>query len=299
MRNRLFSKLILYSKLLRIKSWVKNFFVFVPLIFSKQLLFKSEFITVLIGFLIFSLASSVIYIFNDIKDIPKDSVHPIKKLRPLANGSISIPLAKKVAYLILTLIFILTFYIDLPFMLVVWGYIVLNILYTAYLKNIVLIDIFCISLGFMLRVIGGALIISVNISSWLILTTLFLSLFLAVMKRRVEIASSENALLQRSVLGEYSLAFIDQISSITAGGVIISYALYTVADRTIIMFGSEYFVVTTIFVIFGIFRYMYLGHIKKVGENVVDALTTDWPMVINLILYITSILIIIYLREYV
>ncbi|MEW6653524.1 MAG: decaprenyl-phosphate phosphoribosyltransferase, partial [Bacteroidota bacterium] len=136
----------------------------------------------------------------------------------------------------------------------------------------------------------------VNISSWLILTTLFLSLFLAVMKRRVEIATSEKAVEQRNVLKDYSLSFIDQISSITGGGVIFSYALYTVSERTVQMFGSEYFAATTIFVIFGIFRYMYLVFKKDKGENVVDALITDLPMIINAFFYICTVIIFIYNR---
>lgn len=292
----MFSKITTYGKLLRVTSWAKNVFVFVPLVFAKQLFIKGEFLEVLSGFILFSIAASAIYVINDIYDAKKDAIHPLKKNRPVASGKISASEAKITAAILFILAGALSFVMNYSFVGIVWFYILLNILYTNYLKQIVIVDIFCIALGFMLRVIGGAVIISVSISSWLILTTLFLSLFLAAMKRRVEIATSENAVEQRNVLKDYSLSFIDQISSITGGGVIISYALYTVSERTILMFGSEYFVSTTIFVIFGIFRYMYIVFKKDKGENVVDAMITDSQMIVNALLYIGAVITFIYNR---
>ena len=295
-RKRLFSKIIIYGKLLRVTSWAKNFFVFVPLVFAKQLFNQGEFLEVLSGFILFSIAASAIYVVNDIYDAKKDAIHPLKKNRPVASGRISAAEAKITGAILFILAGALSFVMNYSFVAIVWFYIFLNILYTNYLKQIVIVDIFCIALGFMLRVIGGAVIISVSISSWLILTTLFLSLFLAAMKRRVEIATSEHAVEQRNVLKDYSLSFIDQISSITGGGVIISYALYTVSERTILMFGSEYFVFTTIFVIFGIFRYMYIVFKKDKGENVVEAMITDSQMIVNALLYIGVVITFIYNR---
>jgi 4-hydroxybenzoate polyprenyltransferase len=297
MRKQLYSKIILYTRLLRVKSWVKNIFVFVPLIFAKHLFFIDELSKVMFGFIFFSFAASLVYIINDLFDAKKDVIHPLKKNRPIASGKISIASAITIASSLFILLVILSTRVNFLFMWIIWFYILLNVFYSIYLKNIVIVDIFCISLGFMLRVIGGAVIISVVISSWLILTTLFLSLFLAVMKRRVEIATSELATEQRTVLKEYSLGFIDQISSITAGGVIISYALYTVSDRTITMFGSELFVGTTIFVVFGIFRYMYLVYKKDKGEDVAEALMSDIPMIVNAVLYIISIILFIYNKK--
>ncbi|KAF0139895.1 MAG: 4-Hydroxybenzoate polyprenyltransferase-like protein [Stygiobacter sp.] len=292
----MFSKIIIYGKLLRVTSWAKNFFVFVPLVFAKQLFNQGEFLEVLSGFILFSIAASAIYVVNDIYDAKKDAIHPLKKNRPVASGRISAAEAKITGAILFILAGALSFVMNYSFVAIVWFYIFLNILYTNYLKQIVIVDIFCIALGFMLRVIGGAVIISVSISSWLILTTLFLSLFLAAMKRRVEIATSEHAVEQRNVLKDYSLSFIDQISSITGGGVIISYALYTVSERTILMFGSEYFVFTTIFVIFGIFRYMYIVFKKDKGENVVEAMITDSQMIVNALLYIGVVITFIYNR---
>ena len=167
-------------------------------------------------------------------------------------------------------------------------------MYTFFLKEIVIVDIICIASGFMLRVLGGALVINVYISSWLILTTLFLSLFLAIMKRKSEIALLTNESNTRVVLKDYTLDFINQISSISAAGVIICYALYTVSERTIIIFGTENLVFTTIFFIFGVFRYMYIVYTQQRGENTIEIIIKDAPMIINGLLYGVSIIYFVY-----
>jgi 4-hydroxybenzoate polyprenyltransferase len=298
MRKPLFSKIFSYIRLIRVSSWAKNLFVFVPLIYAKQLFNLERLETALFGFIIFCIAASTVYVFNDIIDAPKDAIHPLKKTRPIAHGDISVKSAVILGVILFLVVCILTSLVQIVFALVIWFYIILNILYTSYLKQVVIVDIFCIAIGFMLRVIGGAEIISIYLSSWLILTTLFLSLFLAVMKRRVEYSTSAHAIEQRTVLKDYTLSFIDQIAAITGGGVIISYALYTVAERTIQMFGSEYFVFTTLFVIFGIFRYMYLVYKKDKGENVVEALIADLPMIINTTLYLLVTVLIIYYKRH-
>ncbi|MCX7875520.1 MAG: decaprenyl-phosphate phosphoribosyltransferase [Melioribacteraceae bacterium] len=289
-----------YIKLLRVTNWVKNIFVFVPLVFSKHLFDFDFFVKTLIAFFSFSFAASFVYIINDIYDAEKDFHHPTKKNRPIASGIVSKKQAFNFALFILILLIpLLIISQNNYFIFITLVYLLINFFYSKTLKNIVIVDIFCIAIGFMLRIIGGAVIISVYISSWLILTTLFLSLFLAVMKRRAELSSELSSQKQRVVLEDYSINFIDQISAITGAGVIISYALYTVADRTIIMFGSEYFVITTLFVVFGIFRYMFLVIRKNIGENIVDVLFRDIPMIINIIFYVLVSLIIIYHKIYV
>lgn len=295
MKKQLFSKIKDYLLLLRFNSWLKNIFVFVPSVFSKHILEPEYFASVLAGFIAFSLASSTVYVFNDIVDASKDAVHPLKKNRPLASGRIK----SGESIILLTSLFLITMLVTsqlkINFSVIVWGYIVLNLFYSLYLKNIVIIDLMCISIGFILRVLGGAVIISVYLSNWLILTTIFLSLFLAAMKRRVEIASFPNAVNQRSVLQYYSLGFIDQITSIAAAGIIICYSLYSVSEKTVIYFNSESLVYTTIFVVFGIFRYMYVVYHENKGENVVEVLYSDKQMLINSIAYILVTFYIIYL----
>ena len=294
MRNQSSSKFFSYLALLRVTNWFKNIFVFVPIVFSKNIFDKDYLTEGVFAFIAFSLASSLVYTFNDLIDIEKDRIHPEKKNRPLASGAVSknSAIVLIVILLVFTILFSLRF--NRNFAIVLWVYIVLNFFYTMWLKEVVIVDIFCIALGFMLRVFSGAFAVDVFISNWLILTTIFISLFLAIMKRRVEIAGSPHAAEQRAVLKDYSLSFIDQISAITAGGVIICYALYSVSERTVHEFGSEYLVYTTFFVIFGIFRYVFLVYRKDKGENVAEVLLSDIPMIADVLLFIAAAIYIIY-----
>ena len=167
-----------YFKLFRIPQWIKNFFVLVPLIFSKNLFHGDYFVTVLFGFLLFCLTSSVVYVINDIIDVEADRAHPIKKSRPLASGAISKRNALVSVYIIAIIISVSLTKFDYHFAVVLFLYFILNVFYSFYFKHIVILDVFSIAAGFMLRVLGGAFIIHVEISSWLILTTMFISLFL-------------------------------------------------------------------------------------------------------------------------
>jgi|WetSurMetagenome_2_1015567.scaffolds.fasta_scaffold10100_3 4-hydroxybenzoate polyprenyltransferase len=283
-------------RLIRVHQWVKNLFVFVPLLFSQHLFNLFYFLQTLSAFIVFCFASSAIYVINDIVDIEADRAHPIKKNRPLPAGDISVSLAVITASLLLVLVFWSMIYFNYKFILLVVTFVVLNVLYSFWLKNIVLLDVFSIAAGFSIRVLAGAFAIQVPISSWLILTTMFISLFLAVMKRRSELALvSENSGTQiRKVLGQYSLSFVDQMGTIAATGVIVCYALYTVAPRTISVFNTERLIYTTPFVVFGIFRFMYLEYISGKGENTTRTLATDIPMIINFLLYLLATVVIIY-----
>jgi len=283
-------------RLIRVHQWVKNLFVFVPLLFSQHLFNLFYFLQTLSAFIVFCFASSAIYVINDIVDIEVDRAHPIKKNRPLPAGDISIPIAVITASFLLVLVFWSMIYFNIEFILLVVTFVVLNVLYSFWLKNIVLLDVFSIAAGFSIRVLAGAFAIQVPISSWLILTTMFISLFLAVMKRRSELALvSENSGTQsRKVLGQYSLSFADQMGTIAATGVIVCYALYTVAPRTISIFNTERLIYTTPFVVFGIFRFMYLEYVSGRGENTTRTLATDIPMIINFLLYVLATVVIIY-----
>lgn len=284
-------------KLIRPKQWIKNFFVFAPLIFSKHFFEASYIIQSLEAFTAFCLASSSIYIINDILDVESDRAHPKKKYRPIASGEISIK--QGLLFLILTsalLVLILT--IQKP--VVAWVvaiYIITNILYSWFIKSIVLLDVFFISFGFMIRVLGGAVAISVSLSSWMILTAIFISLFLAISKRRAELSqviSTDNIEKQRKVLKEYSVEFADELNTIAAAGTIISYALYTVSERTIQVFGTDRLIYTTPFVIYGIFRYMYLIHKKNLGESPTSIVIKDLPIIINVLIWFVVCIVIIY-----
>ncbi|HED05550.1 MAG TPA: decaprenyl-phosphate phosphoribosyltransferase [Ignavibacteria bacterium] len=286
-----------YFKLLRTSQWIKNTFIFVPLIFSKHLFDYNFFKIVLLGFIAFSLLTSIVYIFNDLIDIESDKLHPVKKFRPITSGKISKKNATITAIIIALILSAMLPLFNIEFDLVLLSYLILNLFYSLIFKYIVLLDIFSIATGFMLRVIAGAYIIDIYISSWLILTTMFISLFLAIMKRQSELKlleQEQDKNSTRHVLSSYSLEFTNQMATITASGVIICYALYSVAQRTISIFKTEDLIYTTPFVVFGIFRYMYLVYIGKKGENTTEIMLSDIPMIINFFLYLIITILIIY-----
>jgi 4-hydroxybenzoate polyprenyltransferase len=285
-----------YFQLLRIPQWIKNLFVFVPLLFSLHLFEKNYFISSLFAFVLFSLASSFIYIINDIIDIESDSAHPQKKERPLPSGRIKKESAFITAGLIFILLAVFSFFSNNDFKLFLIGFIILNVLYSFYFKHIVILDVFSIAAGFTIRILGGAAIINVPVSSWLVLTTMFISLFLGVMKRHSELEQVTNIekVSTRKVLSEYSVTFTNQMATVAAAGVIICYALYTVSQRTVSVFQTENLIYTTPFVVFGIFRYMYLEYLNQKGENSTQIMLSDIPMIITVILYIVTTIHIVY-----
>ena len=284
-----------YLKLVRVPQWVKNFFVFVPLLFSQHLFDKNYFYTTLFAFAVFCLSSSLIYLINDIIDIEADKAHPTKMNRPLASGAISSQNALVVAIILVAAIVSLLPQFNEEFHYFVIAFVLLNILYSFWFKHIVILDVFSIAMGFSIRVLAGAVVISVPISSWLILTTMFISLFLGVMKRHSElilVAESENA-PSRKVLSQYSLNFADQMATVAAAGVIICYALYTVSERTVSAFGTENLIYTTPFVVYGIFRFMYLEYISNKGDNTTKIVFSDLQIILTVLIYtITTVLII-------
>jgi 4-hydroxybenzoate polyprenyltransferase len=285
-----------YFQLLRIPQWIKNLFVFVPLLFSLHLFEKNYFISSLFAFVLFSLASSFIYIINDIIDIESDSAHPQKKERPLPSGRIKKESAFITAGLIFILLAVFSFFSNNDFKLFLIGFIILNVLYSFYFKHIVILDVFSIAAGFTIRILGGAAIINVPVSSWLVLTTMFISLFLGVMKRHSELEQVTNIekVSTRKVLSEYSVTFTNQMATVAAAGVIICYALYTVSQRTVSVFQTENLIYTTPFVVFGIFRYMYLEYLNQKGENSTQIMLSDISMIITVILYIVTTIHIVY-----
>lgn len=283
-------------RLLRPVQWLKNGFVFAPLIFSKHLFDKEYNTKAALAFVAFCLASSLIYIINDILDREGDKLHPEKKKRPIASGEISVSFAIGIAVLLGASSLLVAQLLPIQFLYIILIYIAIQFAYSFSLKHIVILDLFIIATGFMLRVFGGALAIQVTISHWIVITTLFLSLFLAASKRRAELVMIQKQHIdtKRRVLQEYSVPFLDSLLIITTTGMAISYSLYTMAERTIAVFGSEYLIFTTVFVLFGIFRYLFLVIVKEEGENPTAILTKDAPMAINLFLWLITCVAIIY-----
>lgn len=285
-----------YLKLTRIPQWIKNFFVFVPLLFSLHLFDSTYFLTTLKAFITFCLASSLIYVINDLIDVEADRAHPTKRNRPLASGQISKSNAVIVIVLLIVLIVVFLFGFDKEFIFAVIGFVVLNLLYSLWFKHIVILDVFSIAAGFTIRVLAGAIVISVPVSSWLVLTTIFISLFLGVMKRHSELSLYVvgDDPSSRKVLSQYSLDFANQMATIAAAGVIICYALYTVSERTVSIFETENLIYTTPFVVYGIFRYMYLEYISKKGDNTTRVVLTDIQLIVNVLAYTVTTILILY-----
>jgi 4-hydroxybenzoate polyprenyltransferase len=286
-------------RLLRPEQWLKNFFIFAPLIFSRHLFDQGYVWTALQAFLVFSLLSSTVYIFNDIADREADRLHPTKRNRPIAAGRISIGTAVGIAAGLLLVIGFLVTFLNAKFLFVAAIYFVLNLGYSFYLKRVILVDVFIVAAGFMLRVLAGAFAINVQVSEWLVLCTLFVSLFLSISKRRGELMLVKNSdhYEGRAALRGYDIEFLDQMMTITASGMAISYALYTVAERTVSMFGSSNLIFTTLFVLFGIFRYLYLVRGRKTEDNPTHMLTTDAVTLLNVAAWFGVCVIIIYFSE--
>lgn len=289
-------KILKLITLARPKQWMKNLFVFAPILFAGQLLNFDLMFKNILAFIAFSFTSSVVYIINDIVDREADRAHKKKRFRPLASGEVNVKEAAIFAVVIAAVTVLILLKLNYVFAVVVCIYLILNVLYTIKLKHIVILDVFIISLGFMLRVEGGASAIEVPISSWMILTTMFLSLFLAISKRRAELSASESDNLenQRKVLGHYDITFTDQINTVAVTGTIICYALYTVSEKTVNTFHTENLIYTTPFVIYGMFRYLYLLHKKNLGESPEQIVTKDISLIINILLWFVTAFGIIY-----
>lgn len=294
--NAITTSLLAAVKLIRPKQWLKNGFVFAPLVFAKELFQPEPLLLTFRTFGMFCLTASMVYIINDTIDVEADRAHPKKKNRPLAAGTISIPAAYGILAVLLILDVLLGMGMPDKFLVLLGSYFLMNLAYTFKLKEVFLLDVFIIAAGFMLRVLGGAYAISVYVSSWLILCTLFISLFLGFAKRRGEIVAMQaaGAMSERKVLQHYRLAVLDQMLTITAAGTVISYALYTVAPRTVTVFGTDKLIYTTVFVMYGVFRYMHLIHTTEAVENPAAVVSTDFPIIANVLLWIASCVVLIY-----
>jgi len=280
-----------FIQLLRPKQWIKNLFIFAALLFSKSLGKPLSILAAFYAFLCFCIIASTVYIFNDILDIENDRKHPRKRKRPLPAGIISKREAEILLAFILPSAAAFSFMLNYSFGLIVIVYLLNNLLYTLYVKNLVILDVMSIAMGFILRVAGGAIAIGVAISPWLILCTFLLALFLGFSKRRNELLIlRENAESHRMILEHYSLESIDNMLSIVTVSTLISYSLYT-------FFATEdkHQMVTILFVLYGIFRYQYIIYNKQLGESPEEIVLSDRPLLINILLWVLTSILIIYI----
>lgn len=288
----LITKIAAYIKLLRPKQWIKNLFVIAPLIFAKHVFEYDYIVKIVVAFILFCLISSGVYVLNDIIDCEKDRLHPKKKNRPIASGLISKTEGIVLLVITLPLVIGISFYADSFFGLAILLYFINNVLYSYKIKHMVILDVMSIALGFLLRVIGGGLIIKVNISPWILLCTLLLSLFLGFSKRRNELVVLENgAESHRKILEEYSLEFIDNMLSIVTASTVMAYCLYTFSANN----GNFRMMITIPFVLYGIFRYQYIIYKKKEGGSPEDTVLSDIPLIISILLWGLISIVILYL----
>jgi len=289
----------LYYLLLTMRpgQWVKNLFVFAPLLFSRHFLRQASEGRALLGFLLFCLASGLVYLMNDLADLEKDRAHPAKRLRPLASGMLSPTLAWGVVVALLPALFGGSYLLGRTFLAIVGLYAANNVLYSFWLKEKVIIDVMSIALGFILRVMAGGAAIGVPTSSWLLLCTALLALFLGFGKRRHELLLLEaDASNHRRVLSHYGTYFLDQMIAVVTASTVLSYALYTMSGDTVARFGTNRLVYTTPFVLYGIFRYLYLIHKRDEGGSPAETVWRDTPLMVNVVLWGAASGLIIYWR---
>ena len=261
---------------LRPHQWVKNMFVFAALVFSRNLLSPELVIRSAIAFGCFCVVASSIYLVNDVADYERDRVHPKKSLRPIASDAVSKRVALIMAFVLGPAALFFAFWLNAQTGATITIYAVMNLAYSLRLKHVVLLDVFIIALGFLLRVSAGAFAINVAISPWLLLCTFFVALFLAFCKRRHELVSlGDDAKAHRGILAEYSATFIDKMISALASMTVMSYALYTIDRGVIERIGTDALITTLPFVLFGVFRYLYLVHQKKQGGSPTEVVLKD------------------------
>jgi 4-hydroxybenzoate polyprenyltransferase len=279
---------------LRPRQWAKNLFVFAGLIFS-QSLFTPLVWPALAAFLIFCALSGAVYVFNDLADIEKDRLHPAKRNRPIARGALPVPLATALGVGLLAASLIAAFFLPLGFGLTAAAYAALLIAYSIWFKHVVIVDVLTVAVGFVLRAVAGAEAIAVEISGWLVICTILVALFLALGKRRHEYRTLRGeAAAHRPILAEYGESFLDQMVAVVTASTVTAYALYTMSPETVAKFNTKLLPVTLPFVLYGIFRYLYLLYHRELGGNPSDLLLNDRALLVNTGLWMLTLLVIIY-----
>jgi 4-hydroxybenzoate polyprenyltransferase len=280
---------------MRPRQWVKNGLLFIPLIFDKQLTNWPALGRIILGFVLFCLLSSLIYIINDLVDLEADRLHPLKNQRPLASGALKISTARTTGIVLCLVIFIIASLLSLTFALIGLAYLVTNLAYSAWLKHEIILDVMILASFYVLRVGAGVSLITVHsFSPWLYVFTTFLALYLGIGKRRAELnLLADDANSHRKSLGGYTLPLLDQLILIVSGSAIITYSLYTFSTPN--MPANDVMMLTIPFVIYGIFRYLYLLQVKHFGGEPEEVLLTDRPLQATIMLWILAILVIFYL----
>lgn len=275
--------------LLRVKQWIKNLFIWAPLIFSLKLFSAESLYKTLITFFAFCFIAVLVYIINDVKDKKCDSHHPVKSKRPIASGKIPVNAALFIGLVFAAASIGLSLLVSPKVTAVIIGYLVLNLLYTFFFKYMVILDVFIIALGFCMRVFIGSVAINVVLSHWMMITTFSVSLLLGFGKRRHElILLHKKAFDHRSILGEYSKEILDIMIIISTAITAIGYALYTMDSSTIDRFHTSSLIYTVPFVLFGLFRYLFLVYNKEKGGKPEEVVVSDPELIITVVLWLVT-----------
>jgi 4-hydroxybenzoate polyprenyltransferase len=280
---------------LRPSQWTKNLIIFGALGLSQRLLDVDAVLVSCAAFAIFCVLSGVVYLLNDIADREADRQHPLKRFRPIASGALPVPVAIGWALGLGLGGLAAAFWLRPLFGVVATSYVLLLALYSWQLKHIVILDVLTIAIGFVIRAAAGAVAIAVPISHWLYVLTILLALFLALSKRRHELVLLANgATSHRRILAEYSPYLLDQMIAVVSASTIVAYAFYTVSPETVQKFGTDRLMLTLPFPLYGIFRYLYLVHLKEGGGSPTDMLLTDKPLLVCVALWTVAVAIVIY-----
>ncbi len=290
---------MLYLRLIRVKQWVKNFFIFIPAFFAGNIFEPDNVLRLVAGFIAFSFIASAIYIINDYLDIEADRKHPVKKNRPLASGAVS----KRNAIVSMVILAIgglgLSFYLSAVFFGIVILYFFLNIGYSLGLKNISILDIFIVASGFLFRTLAGGILVGVPVSHWLIIMVFLLALFLALAKRRDDVLMFiSSGKIMRKSSQEYNLDFANSALTFLSAVIVVAYIMYTVSDDVTLRLHTEWVIYTSIFVLAGILRYLQIIFVQKDSGNPTEVLYKDKFILVTILGWILAYFTILYLPGY-
>jgi 4-hydroxybenzoate polyprenyltransferase len=281
--------------LLRPHQWVKNAFVAGPLLFAQRFFHPDDLSNVALAVASFCCASSAAYTLNDVLDRDRDRTHPLKRERPVAAGRVSVPAASALGFVVLVASIALSFTLGAGFQIVLGAYLLLQILYSAALKNIIVLDSVTISIGFTLRAAAGVIVVNAEMSPWLLICTFLLAEFLALGKRRHEaVLLGEDARTHRQVLDRYSVALLDQLIGITAVATVVVYSLYTISPDVAEKLDTQYLYFTVPFVVFGVFRYLFLVYGREKGGSPTDVLLGDLPLQLGITGWVLTVFSLLY-----
>jgi 4-hydroxybenzoate polyprenyltransferase len=289
------SNAALLATSLRREQWAKNFLLFAGLLFGGRLLEPDAVLKAIAAFAVFCALSSAIYLVNDIWDRDADRRHPLKQTRPIASGEIGVRLAGWSAAILIAGATTVAWVLNSVFGAIATGYVLLLLLYSTTLKHIVILDVLAIAGGFVLRAVAGAVAVTVPIGSWLLVCTTLLALFLALSKRRHELVLlGDGAPHHRRILAQYSPYLLDQMISVVTASTLIAYTVFTLSAETAQRLGTPFLGFTVPFVLYGIFRYLYLVHQKRGGGSPAEMLLTDRPLLVCVALWAGTVVLLMY-----